>query len=116
MTIHRKPGLLHSLIFGVIYRFEAGGQGQHSIQKVPILKGVTFSRAEAVGWLESVAAALDCYNWVFKDQLFSPSELFEGKINHQYSNFDFDNELLNIEHLLCLLFSIHSFLLPLIIL
>ena len=63
----------------MVYRFEAGGQGQHSIQKAPILKGATFSRAEAVGWLESVTAALDCYNWVFKEQLFSPSELFDGK-------------------------------------
>ena len=86
-----SPGMIPSLLaenlafcihFGVHnYRFEAGGQGQHSIQKVPILKGVAFSRAEAVGWLESVTAALDCYNWVFKEQLFSPSELFEGKIN-----------------------------------
>ena len=75
MIIHSKPGFLHFAC-----RFEAGGQGQHSIQKAPILKGVTFSRAEAVGWLESVTAALDCYNWVFKEQLFSPSELFDGKI------------------------------------
>ena len=66
----------------MVYRFEAGGQGQHSIQKAPILKGATFSRAEAVGWLESVTAALDCYNWVFKEQLFSPSELFDGKNIH----------------------------------
>jgi hypothetical protein len=57
---------------------------------------VTFSRAEAVGWLESVAAALDCYNWVFKEQLFSPSELFEGKINHTHQYSSFENELLNI--------------------
>ena len=39
-----------------------------------------FSRAEAIGWLESVTAALDCYNWVLGEQLFSPSELFDGKI------------------------------------
>ena len=60
-------------------RFEAGGQGQHSIQKIPVLKGTLFSRTEAVGWIECVTAALDCYNWVLKEQLFSPSELFDGK-------------------------------------
>ena len=88
------------------HRFEAGGQGQHSIQKVPILKGVAFSRAEAVGWLESVTAALDCYNWVFKEQLFSPSELFDGKINTLHISSNSENELLNI--VLPLLLSISS--------
>ena len=91
------------------YRFEAGGQGQHSIQKVPILKGIAFSRAEAVGWLESVTAALDCYNWVFKEQLFSPSELFDGKINHtthQLLRIISENELLNV--VLSLLLSMSS--------
>ena len=62
-------------------RFEAGGQGHHTIQKHPTLKGAMFSRAEAIGWLESVTAALDCYNWVFRDQLFSPSELFNGNLS-----------------------------------
>ena len=67
------------LILILNYRFEAGGQGQHSIQRAPVLKGATFSRAEAVGWLESVTAALDSYNWVLREQLFAPSELFHGK-------------------------------------
>ena len=65
-------------------RFEAGGQGHHTIQKCPTLKGAMFSRAEAIGWLESVTAALDCYNWVLRDQLFSPSELFNGNILYMY--------------------------------
>ena len=49
------------------------------IQKQPILTGVSFTLVDCVGWMEGLAAALDCYNWVFREQFIIPSEVFQCK-------------------------------------
>lgn len=58
-------------------RFEKGGQGRGGIQKQPVLMGEVFSLSETVAWFEGLLAALDCYTWVLREQLISPSEVFQ---------------------------------------
>ena len=65
-------------LLGLCYRrFEMAGKNRGVIQR-PVLVGPVFSLSETVSWLEELAAALDCYNWVFQEQLMSPSEVFQG--------------------------------------
>ena len=60
-------------------RFERGGQGRGGIQKQQTLHGTNFSLVETIRWLETVTAAVDCYNWVLGDNLLSPNEVFLGE-------------------------------------
>ena len=46
------------------------------LQSRPTLTGKLFSLTDTCVWLELLEAALDCYNWVFEEQLLSPSEVF----------------------------------------
>ena len=46
------------------------------LQSRPTLAGKIFSLTDTCAWLELLHAALDCYNWVFDQQLLSPSEVF----------------------------------------
>lgn len=57
-------------------RFEKGGHAKGGIQGQPKLRGKVFSLSETCVWLECLLAALDCYNWVFEEQLVAPSEVF----------------------------------------
>ena len=59
------------------HRFERGGHARGGIQGQPTLGGKVFSLTEVIFWLESLLAALDCYNWVLEEQLVSPSEVFQ---------------------------------------
>lgn len=59
-------------------RFEKGA-GCGGIQRQPVLSGQTFSLIESVAWLEGLLAALDCYNWVLREQLIAPSEVLQCK-------------------------------------
>ena len=49
------------------------------LQSRPTLEGKVFSLTDTCAWLELLHAALDCYNWVFNQQLLSPSEVFPGE-------------------------------------
>ena len=60
-------------------RFEKGGHGYGGIQRQPVLSGGTFSLSESVAWLEGLLAALECYNWVLREQLIAPSEVLQCK-------------------------------------
>ena len=60
-------------------RFERGGSDLRGILKNPVLKGTQFSLRAVETWLESLIAAIDCYCWVFKRELFSPTQLFTAK-------------------------------------
>ena len=67
----------------VLVRFEKGGLGYGGIQRQPVLSGGTFSLSESVAWLEGLLAALDCYNWVLREQLIAPSEVLHCKWSYQ---------------------------------
>lgn len=67
------------LPFPTCHRFERGGHARGGIQGQPTLGGKMFSLTEVIFWLESLLAALDCYNWVLEEQLVSPSEVFQCK-------------------------------------
>jgi len=60
-------------------RFEKGGHGRGGIQRQPELSGGTFSLSETVAWFESLLAALDCYNWMLREQLIAPSEVLQSE-------------------------------------
>ena len=60
-------------------RFERGGSDMRGILKNSVLKGTQFSLRSVESWLESLTAAIDCYCWVFKRKLFSPTQLFKAK-------------------------------------
>ena len=60
-------------------RFERGGADLRGILKNSVMKGTQFSLRAVETWLESLTAAIDCYCWVFKRKLFSPTQLFTAK-------------------------------------
>ncbi|KAI6646753.1 DNA-dependent protein kinase catalytic subunit [Oopsacas minuta] len=60
-------------------RFERGGSDSRGILKNSVLKGTQFSLRAVEIWLESLIAALDCYCWIFKKKLFTPTQLFTAK-------------------------------------
>lgn len=74
---HHTPPLLFSYC-PHFSRFERGANGQGGIHKRPLLRGASFSLPDVVSWLETLMAAVDCYNWVLGEELLSPKELFAG--------------------------------------
>ena len=63
------------------YRFEGGGHTgrvKHGIEGFPTLDKVssTFSLQSSLSWFDMVLAALDCYTWVFGENLLTPADLF----------------------------------------
>ena len=60
-------------------RFERGGADLRGILKNPILKGSQFSLGSVEVWFESLIAALDCYSWIVRKKLLTPTQLFTGK-------------------------------------
>ena len=61
-----------------ICRFEKGTSSHGGILKYPTLNG-SLTITEIFKWMDYLQAALDCYIWVLKDQLISPSEVFSGR-------------------------------------
>ena len=60
-------------------RFERGGPDMRGVLNNPVLKGTQFSLRAVEVWFESLIAAIDCYCWVFKKKLFTPTQLFTSK-------------------------------------
>jgi DNA-dependent protein kinase catalytic subunit len=69
-----------------VSRFEKGGHVNGGLQSRPTLEGKVFSLTDTCAWLDLLHAALDCYNWVFNQQLLSPSEVFPVKPAKQSEN------------------------------
>jgi len=44
----------------------------------PVSKEEVFSPHAALEWFDMLLAVLDCYTWVFGENLLTPSELFGG--------------------------------------
>lgn len=65
-----------------LYRFEGGGDGAipgESLTDCPTLeKKETFNLQETCQWFECILAALDCYIWVFDNDLLTSAEMFVG--------------------------------------
>ena len=60
-------------------RFERGGPDMRGILNNPVLKGTHFSMRAVEIWFESLIAAIDCYCWVLKKKLLTPTKLFTSK-------------------------------------
>ena len=74
-----------------VCRFEKGGHVKGGLQSRPTLAGKVFSLTDTCLWLELLLAALDCYNWVFGEQLLSPSEVFLCEWCSSISTVDFES-------------------------
>ena len=77
---------LQYLDYSVLFlpRFEGGGHtgtDKHGIEGFPTLDRLTlgFSLETCLSWFDMVLAALDCYTWVFGENLLSPGDLFGSK-------------------------------------
>ena len=65
-------------------RFEGGGhtgKRKQGIEGFPKLTDISdvFSLETTLSWFDSLLAPLDCYSWVFGENLLSAEELFGGK-------------------------------------
>lgn len=69
-------------------RFEGGGHlgSGNGIEGFPTLVDMsdTFSIQTTLFWFDSLLAALDCYTWVFGENLLTPGELFGSKLSGKY--------------------------------
>lgn len=78
-----------------LFRFEGGGDGAipgESLTDCPTLENKeTFNLQETCQWFECILAALDCYIWVFDDDLLTSAEMFV----------DIGSESTKIFHALC---------------
>ena len=56
---------------------------KHGIEGFPTLDKVSsiFSLQSSLSWFDMVLAALDCYTWVFGENLLTPADLF-GSMYH----------------------------------
>ncbi|KAK0048622.1 DNA-dependent protein kinase catalytic subunit, partial [Biomphalaria pfeifferi] len=77
--LHKSEGSIYFL-----RRFEGGGQGyseSHGILAHPTMIEYrkTFSLEVAREWFDLLLAALDCYCWLFGQELMIPSQIFKGK-------------------------------------
>ncbi|KAK7005038.1 DNA-dependent protein kinase catalytic subunit, partial [Biomphalaria glabrata] len=77
--LHKSEGPIYFL-----RRFEGGGQGyseSHGILAHPTMIEYrkTFSLEVAREWFDLLLAALDCYCWLFGQELMIPSQIFKGK-------------------------------------
>ncbi|XP_052262779.1 DNA-dependent protein kinase catalytic subunit-like isoform X1 [Dreissena polymorpha] len=71
-----------------IQRFEGGGSSgdvKQGIEGCPRLTDSPgpFSLDTTLAWFDNVLAALDCYSWVFGEDLLTPGELFTAKGSSQ---------------------------------
>ncbi|EDO34282.1 predicted protein [Nematostella vectensis] len=64
-----------------VRRFEGGGGRGNGILTYPTLAdmGGAFSLKETLLWFHYLLAALDCYTWVFGEQLLPPADLLRSK-------------------------------------
>ncbi|GFO12449.1 DNA-dependent protein kinase catalytic subunit, partial [Plakobranchus ocellatus] len=65
-------------------RFEGGGttsSESHGLLAYPEMhmQKAVFSLSTAVNWFDMLLAALDCYCWVFQEDLMTPTQIFTGK-------------------------------------
>lgn len=78
------------------YRFEGGGhtgRDKHGIEGFPTLdrvKGESLLQT-SLSWFDMVLAALDCYTWVFGENLLTPADLFGGKFIYSVLQIRRDN-------------------------
>lgn len=62
------------------------GTDKQGIEGFPTLDKVApvFSLETALSWFDMVLAALDCYTWVFGENLLTPADLFGGEYYFLY--------------------------------
>ncbi|XP_048576196.1 DNA-dependent protein kinase catalytic subunit isoform X3 [Nematostella vectensis] len=71
-----------------VRRFEGGGGRGNGILTYPTLAdmGGAFSLKETLLWFHYLLAALDCYTWVFGEQLLPPADLLSPREGSKYSS------------------------------
>ena len=60
-----------------MYQVQKGKSGLAKFRTIQSVS-TSFSHTQCLAWFDMVLAALDCYNWVFSQNLLSPDQVFIG--------------------------------------